>query len=111
MSMSSSPLTCRGCDGQRPFSSRRGLCGSPSRWQCWLGLFGATMTELVFLGYSQAELDRAFDQRAWAANAEAVLARCRAAGVTARASAPGLAEVRYGPGPDEVLDIFPAARG
>jgi arylformamidase len=69
------------------------------------------MPEPVFLGYSQTELDRAYDQRAWADNAEAVLARCRAAGVTARALAPRLAEASYGSSSDEALDIFQAARG
>jgi arylformamidase len=63
----------------------------------------------VFLGYSQAELDRAYDQRAWAPDAEAALARCRAAGRRVRASVRMLADIRYGDHADERLDVFPAA--
>jgi arylformamidase len=65
-------------------------------------------TPPVFLGYSQAELDRAYDQRAWAPDWEASLARCRAAGARVRASVPMLADVPYGGGTNERLDVFPA---
>jgi arylformamidase len=61
----------------------------------------------VFLDYSQDELDRAYDQRVWAANAEVSLARCREAGAKVRASTRMLADIAYGDGPDERLDVFP----
>ena len=63
----------------------------------------------VFLGYSQAELDRAYDQRAWAPDAEVSLARCRAAGSRVRAGARMLPDIRYGDHDDERLDVFPTA--
>jgi arylformamidase len=61
----------------------------------------------VFLGYSQAELDRAYDQRVWAPDAEVTLGRCREVGARVRASVPMRADVPYGDGPDERLDVFP----
>ncbi|WP_342363796.1 alpha/beta hydrolase [Terrarubrum flagellatum] len=64
-------------------------------------------TRAVFLDYDQAALDKAYDQRAWAANAEQTMARCREAGDRIRATLPMRADVRYGDGPDETLDIFP----
>jgi len=63
----------------------------------------------VFLGYSQAELDRAYDQRIWAPNAEVSLARCRDLGTRVRASMRMLADVPYGAAPDDRLDVFPTA--
>ena len=63
----------------------------------------------VFLGYSQAELDRVYDQRVWAPDAEATLARCREAGSRVRQNVRMLTDVRYGDGADERLDVFPAA--
>jgi arylformamidase len=61
----------------------------------------------VFLGYSQAELDRAYDQRVWATDAEISLARCREAGSRVRANARMLPDIRYGDAADERLDVFP----
>jgi arylformamidase len=65
----------------------------------------------VFLDYTQDELDRAYDQRAWAPDAETVMARYRGASAQVRASFPRLSEPDYGAAPDETLDIFAAARG
>jgi arylformamidase len=60
----------------------------------------------VFLHYTQEELDRAYDQRAWAPNAEEVIARYGELSRAAKSRHPFTTE-RYGPGEDEVLDIFP----
>ena len=74
-------------------------------------MMGARVSSPVFLGYSQAELDRAYDQRVWAPDMEATLARCREAGARVRASAGMLADIPYGDGADERLDVFPASAG
>jgi arylformamidase len=63
----------------------------------------------VFLDYTQEELDRAYDQRAWAANASAVIARYATDSAAARASLGHRSALAYGSGKDEVLDYFPAA--
>ena len=63
----------------------------------------------VFLDYDQEALDRAFDQRVWAANSEAVLAGFREAGKAVLAAGGFHAGLRYGCTPDEQLDWFPAA--
>jgi arylformamidase len=69
------------------------------------------MNEVVFLGYTQAELDRNFDQRAWAPNAEQVIARCTDLSHATRARVPHRSSIPYGPHPQEMLDVFPAAAG
>ena len=66
------------------------------------------MSGTVYLHYTQAELDRNFDQRAWARNGEEIIARCTQRSAAARARLPIRAGVSYGPSADEVLDIFPA---
>jgi arylformamidase len=63
----------------------------------------------VYLEYTQSELDRAYDQRVWAPNAEEVIARYGAESAKARDCFKGVRDVRYGPTEDETLDIFPAA--
>lgn len=68
------------------------------------------MTDTVFLHYTQAELDRNFDQRAWAPNTLDVLARHAARSTDAIARLERRADVPYGPGKDETLDIFLAAK-
>lgn len=69
------------------------------------------MTEArVYLDYTQAELDRAYDQRAWAPNADEVIRRYATESATARAQYTHHYAVPYGPHADETLDIFPAAR-
>jgi arylformamidase len=60
----------------------------------------------VFLHYTQQELDRAYDQRAWAPNAEAVIARYGEISRAVQARYPFTTE-RYGSGEDEILDIYP----
>jgi arylformamidase len=67
-----------------------------------------TSDKLVFLHYTQAELNRNFDQRGWVTNAEAVIARCIAQSREVRDRLAHVADVSYGPGRDEVLDIFQA---
>jgi arylformamidase len=62
----------------------------------------------VFLDYTQEELDRAYDQRNWADNAEALNATYAAQSAAACAALEVRAGVRYGSGPDETLDVFPA---
>ena len=64
------------------------------------------MSEAVFLNYTQAELDRAYDQRAWAANAERVIASYGEISRQVKARYPFKTE-HYGSGADETLDIFP----
>ena len=67
------------------------------------------MNDKVFLHYSQAELDRNYDQRAWIKNAEEVIARYIARSETTRQSLERRT-VPYGDGTDEVLDIFPTGK-
>lgn len=64
------------------------------------------MSEAVFLHYTQAELDRAYDQRAWAANAAEVIASYTTLSQAVRARYPFTTE-KYGPGEDETLDVYP----
>jgi arylformamidase len=59
--------------------------------------------------YTQEELDRAYDQRVWAPNADEVIARYATASAAARQRVRREADVRYGATADEVLDWFPAA--
>ncbi len=61
----------------------------------------------MFLNYTREELDRNFNQRIWASNAEAVIARYGERSFESRKRLP-LETARYGELPDEVLDIFPA---
>ncbi len=68
------------------------------------------MSEAVFLHYTQAELDRAYDQRVWAANAAAVI-ECYATVSKAVQTRYAYTTEQYGPGEDEVLDVYPPARG
>ncbi|MCW5771145.1 MAG: alpha/beta hydrolase [Rhodospirillaceae bacterium] len=62
------------------------------------------------MNYTQAELNRAYDQRAWAANAEQVIASY---GTVSREVQARFAHTthRYGPSEDEVLDLFPPVAG
>jgi len=63
----------------------------------------------IFRDLTQDELDRAYDQRHWAANADEVIARYGTASAAMRARLRHMADIAYGPSPEEVLDIFPAA--
>jgi arylformamidase len=64
----------------------------------------------VYLDYTQAELDRAYDQRAWALNADEVIRRYAIESARARERFKAILDVAYGPSPEETLDIFPAAQ-
>lgn len=66
------------------------------------------MAETVFLHYSQEELNRNFDQRSWVPNALDVIGRYAPKSAATRARLAHRANVAYGPGADETLDIFPA---
>jgi arylformamidase len=63
----------------------------------------------VFLHYTQAELDRNYDQRGWVSNANEVIARYIAASNEVRGALTSHTET-YGEHPDEQIDIFPAPR-
>ena len=71
---------------------------------------GAAGDERVYLHYTQAELDRNFDQRGWIRNAEEIIARyvSRSQSVRERLD---FYTLSYGWGDEEILDIFPAGRG
>src|SRR5262249_40655409 len=64
----------------------------------------------VFLDYDQEALDRAYDQRFWAPNMDAVLKRyvANSEAVRARVGAPKI--IPYGASPIETLEIYSAAR-
>jgi arylformamidase len=65
------------------------------------------MTQLVYLHYTQEELNRNFDQRGWVSNALEVIARYP---VLSRATRERFDHrtVAYGRHPDEVMDVFPS---
>jgi arylformamidase len=64
----------------------------------------------VYLNYDQKELDRNYDQRAWALNADEIIARWITSSAAARSSFRHRTDLAYGSTEDEKLDIFPAAR-
>jgi arylformamidase len=61
----------------------------------------------VFLHYTKAELDRNFDQRGWIPNALEIIGRHVERSRRTRDRMSYIADVRYGPHADEVLDYFP----
>jgi arylformamidase len=65
----------------------------------------------VYLDYTQAELDAAYDQRVWAPNREEIIAWYLSEGETVRVRLPHRRDFRYGDGADETLDVFPAKVG
>ncbi len=65
----------------------------------------------VYLDYTQAELDAAYDQRVYAPNREEIVAWYGAEGTRVRARLEMRRSVQYGNGEDETLDIFPAKSG
>lgn len=65
------------------------------------------MEKKVFLHYTQAELDRNFDQRGWAKNALEIIGRYPELSKATRARFERRT-LAFGPGVDETLDIFPA---
>lgn len=64
----------------------------------------------VFLDYDQAELDAAYDQRAYAPNQPQVTERWAINSDDARAQLGQPRRLRYGPSDIEELDLYPAAR-
>jgi arylformamidase len=64
----------------------------------------------IFLDYDSAELDRQYDQRVWAANALAVIARYGEASDSMRARLGEPMTAGYGDAPSETLDIYRTAR-
>lgn len=62
----------------------------------------------VFLDYTQDALDKAYDQRVWAPNAQEVIARYASDSAAARQKYPPKTE-RYGESEAEALDIFAPA--
>jgi arylformamidase len=63
----------------------------------------------VFLHYTQAELDRNYDQRGWVSKANEVIARYISASKDVPSTRTYCTET-YGDHPDEQMDIFPAPR-
>jgi arylformamidase len=70
----------------------------------------AVRSPKVYLDYTQGELDAAYDQRVYAPNREEVVAWYVEESAKVRAALEVRRSVPYGPGEDETLDIFPAAR-
>ena len=66
------------------------------------------MSSKVFLHYDQAELDRQYDQRAWAPNAAAVIERYAAESNHVRARLGPPRTYAYGKTPAETVDVYPA---
>ncbi len=62
----------------------------------------------IYLDYTQAELDAAYDQRVYAPNREEIVAWYAAESASVRQKLELRRSVPYGPGEDETLDIFPA---
>jgi len=62
----------------------------------------------VYGGMTQSELDRAYDQRAWVADADAWIATFALRSAEARERTRHIPDIRYGEGSDETLDVFPA---
>jgi arylformamidase len=60
----------------------------------------------VYLDYTQAELDRAYDQRVWVGNADEMIRGYADESAAARARLAHRADVHYGVGDDDTLDIF-----
>ena len=67
------------------------------------------MSDEIYPGYTQAELDLAYTQKEWAANMDTILRRWSEAATDVRTAHPGYAEHCYGAHPDERIDVFPAA--
>lgn len=68
----------------------------------------ARAQQMVFLGYTQDELDKAYDQRVWAPDAQKIIERYATDSAAARSRLPPRTE-RYGEAEAETLDIFAPA--
>ena len=64
---------------------------------------------LIYRGMTQAELDRAYDNRGHVANHAAILMRWAAESTALYRSVPVLRDQHYGPEPRQRIDFFPAA--
>lgn len=62
----------------------------------------------VYLGYTQAELDRAFDQTQWASNLKELVGRWAETSRRVRETASRMETRRYGSADNEDMEIFPA---
>ncbi|MGB6081298.1 MAG: alpha/beta hydrolase [Xanthobacteraceae bacterium] len=62
----------------------------------------------VYLGYTQTELDRAFDQTQWASNLRELVGRWAETSRQVRETSPRMETRRYGSADNEDLEIFPA---
>ena len=71
---------------------------------------GSGERKTVYLDYTQEDLDKAYDQRVWAPNADAVLKRQSEESATIRQQTPPQT-FQYGPTEAETLDVFTTARG
>lgn len=67
------------------------------------------MTVPVFRDFSQEELDRQYFLRGVVAGCETFFADYAARSATTRERLQGVLDCRYGPGPKETLNVFPAA--
>ncbi|HEY7241881.1 MAG TPA: alpha/beta hydrolase [Burkholderiales bacterium] len=65
----------------------------------------------VFRDYDQKALDDAYDQAVWAPNRDQLHARRNRASTAARGRLGEPLRFAYGPGPNEQLDVYPAAKG
>ncbi len=64
----------------------------------------------IYRGMTQAELDRAYDNRAHVKESAAILERWAEESAALYRTAPVLRDLRYGPGPRHRLDFFPTSR-
>jgi arylformamidase len=71
-----------------------------------LGPVSANVTAMFFLQYGKAELDRQYDQRAWAPNAAKVIRRYTERSERARAALGEPRVFSYGASPAETLDLY-----
>ncbi|MBT5050720.1 MAG: alpha/beta hydrolase [Rhodospirillaceae bacterium] len=69
------------------------------------------MEPKIYLDYTQEELDQQYEHRSFVPDGDDFLARTEADSDRVRAAADGLFDVAYGPGADQLLDIYPAGRG
>ncbi len=66
------------------------------------------MSDKIYLDYDQAELDRQYNQSAWAPDMDQTIARYATLSAHARDRHPPQRNVRYDPADGALLDIFPA---
>ncbi len=89
---------------------RRGAAVVAAPLLPWQAMLTAQQDGPVYLHYDQAQLDAAYNQDVWAANAQQVRERWATNSSYARANLGEPLHVRYGPAPVETLDIYRADR-